>query len=619
MAGQGFVPVAGANPRGNAAAPAAQGAQGAAEGPAADGSLPVEQALKALEQVLGGAEGEYGAPIIAADGSVYMEKRRPSVVNGNYALSYVLVGRIDKATGRMKINPAVLEEAKAKAGPQKKLVKVDDQYVWQTFTKGEDGKVTAEVVPATEQELAAYQQQMQAQQAKQAAEAKLQGRGDWQQKIGTVAQQMGLFGSAGSFVTQLSNGPNPYTGRPSAGWISGWILAQRLNGKAEGKLLPKWLQSGPVATAIEWGVQGWSMLDMGNDVRTLRTYLKGTPPGTPPPPLTNPNAVKDLIAKGHHPAVADAMQTLGKDLRDGTLQMVDGSANAAVLNTKLGAVQLVPKSDLHTAFEATETAKSAGLKLRGNIDNGIIKGFGLFEKLIQPAMIGATALGLVSSVLGVRSLVDTKGKGVLLDTQQGRGAVLGAASSGAFLGMYLLPMALKGLGVAVPAIAAASAAVNIVSNVLGGVQMLNSYGLFGENGFLNNDALRAAFLIPPLTPIGAFAFWMKARKKRKDVEAAQVKAAEKVAVERIAQQREMAKLQLQQAGTVSGASVGKDGSVSVATGVPQDPSKLVAQLGGALAGPAPAAAPSPGVAPASQGNAALAQQRQQLTMATRPG
>jgi hypothetical protein len=618
MAGQGFVPAAGAS----GGAQGASGAQGAQPQPSA------EQVLQALMQGLGD---EYGEPIVGADGTVYMEKKKPNVANGAIQLSYLVVGKLDKATGKLTPSPEALKliQAKAKSseGSQRVLVKVGDQMVWQTFSKDENGKpIVTDMAPATEQELAAYQQEQAQAQAKQAAQTKLQERSDWQSKVGVVAQNMGLFGSAGQLVMGLAGGPNPYTGRPGAGWISGWILAQRLNGKAEGKLLPQFMQHGPVATAIDWGIQAYGMLDMGNDIRVLRDFFAGKPPLPP----VNPNAAAQLIATGTHPAMAGAMAGLGKELRDGTLQMVDGSANAAVLNTKLGAVQLVPKGDLHKAFLATDPIQSKGMNARAAIDGGVAKGLGALKGLIQPAMMGATALGLVSSVISVKNLVDTRGAHTLVDTQQGRGALLGALTSTAFLGLYALPMALPALGVAAPAVAVAASAVNIAQNILGGVQLLNSYGLFGgENGkagFLDNDAFRAAFLVPPLTPIGAFAFWLKNKKKKQAEEAAKLEAAQNLALEKIKQQREMAKLQLQSTGQIAGATQAPDGSISVSTGVPNDPAKMVAMLnGGAGAAPAAAAAPAsssaaaPAAAPAaSGGDSALQQQREQLTMVARP-
>jgi hypothetical protein len=281
-------------------------------------------------------------------------------------------------------------------------------------------------------------------------------------------------------------------------------------------------------------------------------------------------------------------------------------------------VQLVPKSDLHAAFAATDPVQSAGLKLRGNVDSGVVKGLGMLKGLVQPAMIGATAIGLVSSAISVKNILDTKGAKYLVDTQGGRGALLGALSSAAFLGMYLVPMVLPGLGLTGAAVAAASSAANIASNVLGGVQMLNSYGLFGaekgQHSFLDNDAFRAGFLIPPLTPIGAYAFWAKSKKKKAEAEAAKLQAAEQYAQQQVAQQRQMAEMQLKSTGQVSGATQGADGSLVVSTGVPNDPAKIVAILSGgagapaaaapaaaaAQAQPAAAAAPAASAAPATQ-------------------
>ncbi len=181
------------------------------------------------------------------------------------------------------------------------LVKIGDQMVWQTIAKGEDGKpVVTDMRAASEQEVAAYQQELASQQAKQAKQTCVQDDAVFQRKIGEIASGLGIFGSTGQLVAGLAGGPNPYSGKPGAGWISGWILAQRLNGRAEGKLLPTWISSGPVATAIEWGLQAYGMLDMGKDVRTLREYF-GNVPKLPP---VNPNAVQQLTAAGAHPAMA---------------------------------------------------------------------------------------------------------------------------------------------------------------------------------------------------------------------------------------------------------------------------------------------------------------------------
>lgn len=604
-AGQGFIPASGAQA---SAAPAPTSAAAAPSTPSP------EQVLQSLTQLLGD---EYGSPIIAADGTIYMERNKPDVSGGTLRLSYLVVGKLDPKTGKLQPSEQASKILQAKAkesdGGKRILVKVGDQMVWQTFAKDENGKtVVTDVTPATDEEVAAHQRQQQAAAAQQATKDGVENLGDWQRKIGTVSQGLGIFGSTGQLISGLAGGPNPYTGKPGAGWISGWILAQRLNGRAEGKLLPSWITSGPVATAMEWGLQAYGLLDTGNDIRVIRDFFKGTKA-----PTINPGAVEQLIAKGAHPAMAGAMNQLGSDLRDGTLQMVEGTANAAVLNTKLGAVQLVPKSDLQKAFAATDPIQDAGLKARASLDAGVTKGISALGKLVQPAMMGATALGLVSSLISVKNTVATQGAKALLNTQQGRGTLLGAATSAAFLGIYLLPKVLPALGMAIPAVAAASSMVNIAQNVLGGVQLLNSYGLFGGDGFLNNDGFRAAFLVPPLTPIGAFAFWMKSRKKQQDGEAAKLKAAQELAVERVTQQREMAKLQLQSTGQIAGAVQGPDGSLMVATNVPNDLSQLAAQMGAGSVAPAPAA-PAPAGSDADSGNAALEQQRRQLTMVARP-
>jgi hypothetical protein len=615
--GQGFVPASSGGADSSASAGAAK--SGTSAGASGESNPTPEQVLQSLVQLLGD---EYGEPIVAADGTIYMERKKPAVSGGRLQLSYLVVGKLDSKTGKLQPSEAALkliqEKSQQSEGGKRVLVKVGDQMVWQTFAKDENGKtVVTDVTAASDEEVAAYQQEQAQAAAAQAKQDGVTNLADWQRKIGQVSQTLGIFGSTGQLVSGLSNGPNPVTGKPGAGWISGWILAQRLNGASEGKLLPGWLSSGPVASIVEWGLQAYGMLDMGNDIRTLREYFGAAKPL--PAVLPVEAAVKQLTDAGTHPAVAGALAQLGTEVREGTMQSVAGTANAALLNTKLGAVQLVTKDDLAKAFAATDPVQDAGLKARAAVDSGINKGLGALGKLVQPAMMGATALSFVSSAISLKNLVATQGAKALLDTQQGRSTVLGAATSAAFLGMYLLPMALPALGVGAAAVGAAASAVNIAQNVLGGVQLLNNYGLFGGDGFLDNDALRAAFLIPPLTPLGAFAFWMKSRKKKAEDEAAKLKAAQELAVERVTQQREMAKLQLQSTGTISGATQGADGSVLVSTNVPNDLSQLAAQLGsGGAAAAAPAAAPA-SAAPASSGTSSQSlQEQRQLTMLARP-
>jgi hypothetical protein len=608
-AGQGFIPASAA-----AAAKAGQGTAPAGQAGAAQAPPTAEQVLASIMQELGP---EFFDPIVAADGTIYVQRKTLDSSTGQRALSYFVAGKIDKATGKLMPSDAMMKlvDAKQKDGGEAKrvLVKVGDQWVWQTFGKDEAGKpIVTDMAVASEQEVAAYQQQQQAAAAKQAAQAGLQDNADWQRKLGTVAGSMGLFGSTGQFLNALSAGPHPLTGKSRSGWLQGWFLATRLNGQAQGKLLPSWVTSGPAATALEFGLQAYGMLDVPNDVRILRDFFAGKSL-----PAVNPNAMQQLVAAGQHPATASALTQLGGELREGTMRMVEGTENAALLNTKLGAAQLVTRADLHAAYNATDPVQSSGLKLKGNIDTGITKGLGLLSKLIQPAMMGASALNLVSSVIGIKNTVATQGAKILVDNQQGRGMAVGALNSAVFLGMYLIPMAMKGLGALDPTIAAASSALNIAQNVIGGVQMLNSHGLFGGEGILNKDAVRAAFLIPPLTPLGAFAFWMKSRKKKQDDEAAKLEAAKKLAVERITQQREMAKLQLQSTGQIAGAVQGPDGSILVPTNVPNDLSQLAAQLSAGSTG-APASAAAAPAAGSSGENAALADQRRQLTMTARP-
>ena len=94
--------------------------------------------------------------------------------------------------------------------------------------------------------------------------------------------------------------------------------------------------------------------------------------------------------------------------------------------------------------------------------------------------------------------------------KQGRSVLFGFLGSAAFLGMMLLPSVAPSLGAAAPVV---SAAMNVASNVFQGVSMLSYSGLFGEGGYLDHDAVRAAFLVPPLTPIGLAAMWMKRKEK----------------------------------------------------------------------------------------------------------
>ena len=624
-AGQSFTPATAAQAKQAGAAGPAVGADGAAsaDGAAApaDGMVDAQQALTTLMQQF---KDELGEPIVTADGSVYMDQKL-SGAGGKVTLTYVLVGKLDSTRKRIKVSPAILAMLKAKessaasASAQKKLVKIDDQYVWQTFGQDENGKtIVTEMKAATEAEL----QAMQAKSAKDAATAKTQDRQDWQQKVGIVAQTAGLFGGVGQFAQMLARGPDANTGRPGATVMSGYYLALRLNGKAEGKLLPQWMQQGPAATALDWGTQIYGLLDTGRDIQIVRDFLRKTPQLE-----VNPNAMAQLIAKGADPAMAQALTQLGTDLRvsgdTGPLMrnVADAArnpslaANAVLLDTKNSALQFADKGALKQAWAATDPMQNAGVNARMAIDDGMSKGFSTLGKLIQPVMLGVSALNVVSNFLNLKNIVEKKGATYLLDTQHGRNATMSLAVGTASLGMSLLPMAVR----MTPGVGALLSAVSIGVNVLSGVQLLNSYGLFGEQGFLNNDAVRSAFLVPPLTPIGAFAFVMKARRKKAEAAAAKTEAAKSLLAERVAQQQEMAKIQLQSTGKIAGATTGQDGTIKVTTTIPTDIKVLEAQLSGTAIAAATAGAKTSGSSGGSsmtaEDRATIASQRQLMMTA----
>lgn len=600
--GQGFQPAAGPGAPG-AAAPT-NGAAAAPKG------LPIEQGLTVFTQLFGKS---FDTPIIAGDGTVYAPLRGATKKNGKLELQYLKVGTVDRAAGTITFTDQIMEKLKASASgaqSERKLVKVDDQYVYQTFTKGEDGKTTVtKIEPATEDELRAEQAKREQAAAEEAAKAKEANSGDWMKKLGQVSQHLGIFSSSASLVSGLSNGSNPYSGRPGATWMQGYILASRLNGKAEGKLLPQFMQSGPVATAIDVGMQVYGMMDMGNDIKTIRNFMKGVET-----PLVNPNAAQQLVQQGMSAPEAQALARLGGELRMGQAltqrgmalpaeasRLVAGTGNSAIeLGANAGTTKL-QTGLVHKAFNATDPIQDAGLKGRAAIDGGINRGLGALRGLIEPAMIAGAGINAVVSVMRLKGMVEKNGAQALIDHQQGRDAALGAANSIAFLGIFTLPKILPALGLAKFA-GPVGAAVNITANVIGGVQMLDRYGLFGDKGFLNHDAVRAAFLIPPLTPIGGLAFLMKHRKEKREDEAKKLEAAKQLQKTQLQQQLELAKLQLQQTGTIAGAVQGENNTVTVTTGIPADASQLVSGLtSAAVAASSETAAGAPAAATGSTG------------------
>lgn len=74
--------------------------------------------------------------------------------------------------------------------------------------------------------------------------------------------------------------------------------------------------------------------------------LPAGPDYFPTPAATTPTAP----TPPRHPAISQALEQLGAGLRNGTLQPADDSVNTAIVNTQLGTVQLVSKTDLATAL-----------------------------------------------------------------------------------------------------------------------------------------------------------------------------------------------------------------------------------------------------------------------------
>lgn len=597
-AGQGFEPArgaAGSTPAASApsgAAPAGQ--SGGAQQGGQPQAISAEQGLAAFAKMFGDA---FGEPIVAPDGSVYAQAKGVSKSGGKLAVQYIKIGTIDKAKGTIAFTPEVMAKIQdASQKSERKLVKIDDQYVYQTFVTGEDGsKQVAKIEPATEAELKAEQAKQQQAAAEKAAKEKAADNQDWLQKLGQVSQVTGLFGTAGQFVQSLSNGPNPYSGRASASWLSGYMLANRLNGTSGGKLLPSWMSQGPVSIVLDGLINGYSMLSTGKDLHDVKVALGAAKPtGAVLPP---DQIVKDLMAKGASAGDAKMYAELGVNLRTGQQSLVAGKESAINLGrgvdpatgkvVELGTSR-IPSEVVHKAFNAADPDGAYGaLRLKNGVDSKVNNGLGALSKLVGPAMMVTTGIGAVSGIMNVKSIAQKYGVQTLFDTSAGRQALGGAVSSVLSLIQQTLPKLLPGMA-NVPMMGIMGG-LNIVSNVVSGVQFLDRYGLFGDKGFLNHDAVRSAFLIPPLTPIGALAFFMKSRKDRKDEEAKRIEGAKQQQVQQLQQQMKLAQLQLQQGGSIPGATVNKDGSITFATNVPVDP----AQLASAAAPPAPAAAAPP--------------------------
>lgn len=550
----------------------------------ADASIPADQGLALFAKVFGDS---FGTPIVAADGTVYAPLSSPTKGSTNYELSYVVIGKVDLSKKTILFIDKVLaklKESVESSGTTRKLVKVDDQWMWQTFAKGEDGSTkVVKVEQASEEDLKAEQERQQQEAAEKAAKEKATNTEDWVTKLGQVSKYTGLFSSVAGFVSSLSRGTDPYTGRPSGSWLQGYMLANRINSVTDAKFLPSWMQDGPIATAIDIGVQAYGMLDMGQDIKNISTWL-----GTAKPlPSINPDSVKDLVAKGYSAQEASALAEMGVKLRTGQLALVDGRGDTAInlgrsVNKAGEAVELgttkIPTQQLNDTMRAVDKSPYAGLRAKENIDGGITKGLGALKGLVEPALIGTYAISSVTSSIRLKQFVDKYGVKSLIDTKQGRDAALGAVTSWCYLGLYTLPKLLPQLGLSAVAQNGIGSVVNLAANVVSGVQMLDRYGLFGEEGFLNHDVVRGAFLIPPLTPIGALAFVLKRRKDKRVDEAKKLEAAKQTAKVQINQVQQQVQQQLQQTGSIQGAKQGEDGSITVSTGVPIDLSQLANQI-----------------------------------------
>jgi hypothetical protein len=587
-AGQGFQPA-------GASAPAGQG--GAAQaGPAAGSApaaIPADKGLAAFAQMFGDS---FGEPIVAPEGTVYAPAKGVSKSGGKLAVQYIKIGTIDKASGNITFTPEVLAKIQdASQKSERKLVKIDDQYVYETFVTGEDGsQKVAKIEKATEEELKAEQAKQQQAQAEQAAKEKAADNEDWSQKLGQVGQVTGLFGTVGQFVQGLSQGPDPRSGRAGASWLSAYMVANRLNSQSGGKLLPSWFTSGPVSIALDTLVTGYGFLTTGKDLRDVGTALGMAPPLPAVRPMGD--VVKDLVAKGSTAADAKMLAELGTSLRTGPNSLIPADESAIAMRgvdqatgrlSELGTSR-IPTKVVNQAFNATDPEGAfLTAKLKNSVDGHVNNGIGALGKLVGPAMMVTSGISAVTGVMNVRSIAKKYGVGTLFDTSAGRQALGGAVSSTLYLAMQALPKLLPTM--AATPMMGIMGGLNIITNVISGVTFLDRYGLFGDKGFLNHDAIRAAFLIPPLTPIGALAFVMKNRKEKKEAEAKQLEAAKKLQVQQLQQQLKLAQLQLQQSGTISGATKNADGSITFSTGVPVDPGQLV-NGAPAASSPPPAAA-----------------------------
>jgi hypothetical protein len=416
--------------------------------------------------------------------------------------------------------------------------------------------------------------------------------------------------------------------------MTGYMVLQMLDAQVDGKLLPQWMKTGPIGTALEWGIQGWYMLDMGRDINVLAnamprtaalmkaftaptravlggitSALKGAAAATLPKAagaaavsgaatgaMTSMTGragmVGEAMAAAHAAgqaaagasragAMGAAVGELGQQLGTGqatvvgAATMLNGAPNPladyhAIMNSE-GALQLVPKDAVLEGAKMVTPPLQGGAKLQTGISNGINGAFKSIAPFLKTLQVGGAIFGTIANGMQMVSVAQNQGAKSLITTRDGRSALFGFLGSATFLGMMALPLAAPALGAS---IGVAASAMNIASNVFSGISMLSYAGLGGEGGFLDHDAVRAAFLIPPLTPLGLAAMWLKRRETdaKKKAEAAQ--AQQQAAAQALQQQRQQAEAQLQAGGVPAGGQKLQDGSVLVQTGVASDLSSV---------------------------------------------
>lgn len=620
--GQGFVPAGAA---GQNAAPSEGSAQG----------IDLAKGLAALEQAFGD---EYGKPVVAADGNIYMPMGKPDVVGEKLAIRYVLAGRIDPASGKMLVNPELAKKAQSKRDPQAKLTQIEDKFFWQTLQKTEDGQLVAKLDPASEADVQAAKAQAEQQQAQEGLQSWNQNRMDWIQKIGQASLLMRVGGYGGSLLQNIAEGPSPITGRMNAGanWASGYMVMQSLDAVAGGKLLPQWMKTGKTGIAMEWLTQAYFMLDMGYQLQTLGAAMPRTAAlmrAFTAPTRAVFNGVKGIVggvaaatapAAGATGAIAGAATAAGvpsnvaalvgvgptaeafariqqaaragasgvpsevmnamKGLASEVVQPgvgaqvvgTGGLADKVAVMTREGTLQLVPKDLLKMGAKEVMPKPAGLLGVREGVNNIVHGGFKSLMPAIKPLMTGASILGAVSSLMNLTFITKNYGVDALWKMKDGRGAMLGMLSSMSFLGMMIPAVA------TLPQANVIFAGLGLASNIFGGLSMLNYAGMFGEGGYLDHDAVRAAFLIPPLTPVGLFSLWMKRREKAEKKKTEALEANKQKAVQTLQQVRGLAEQTLQSGGQMQNARKLEDGSIVIDTGVPEDLSKPVPDSHAAL-------------------------------------